>query len=70
MEDEIRRSGTEWTIVRPPKLVNKALTGRYRTCVGANVPRGYSVSRADVAHAMLEMLDDPATVRQAVGIAY
>src|SRR6266508_6534966 len=23
MEDEIRRSSTEWTVVRPPKLVNK-----------------------------------------------
>jgi putative NADH-flavin reductase len=70
MEDEIRRSATEWTIVRPPKLVNRPLTGRYRTCVGGNVPRGYSISRADVAHAMLAALDDPATVRQAVGIAY
>ena len=27
MEDEIRRSATQWTIVRPPKLVNKPLTG-------------------------------------------
>ncbi len=70
MEDEIRRSTTEWTIVRPPKLVNKPLTGAYRTCVGGNVPRGYSISRADVAHAMLAALDDPATVKQAVGIAY
>ena len=70
MEDEIQRSATEWTIVRPPKLVNKPLTGRYRTRVGGNVPRGYSISRADVAHAMLAMLDDPAMVKQAVGIAY
>ena len=70
MEDEIRRSATEWTIVRPPRLVDKPLTGTYRTAVGGNVPRGYSVGRADVAHAMLEMLDDPATIRQAVGIAY
>jgi putative NADH-flavin reductase len=70
MEAEIRRSATEWTIVRPPKLVNKPLTGNYRTVVGANVPRGYSISRADVAHLMLAVLDDPATLRQAIGIAY
>jgi uncharacterized protein YbjT (DUF2867 family) len=70
MEDEIRNSGTQWTIVRPPKLVNKPLTGKYRTVVGANVPRGYSISRADVAHLMLAVLDDPATLRQAIGIAY
>ena len=70
MEDEIRHSPTEWTIVRPPKLVNKPLTGTYRTVVGGNVPRGYSISRADVAHLMLAALDDPATLRQAIGIAY
>src|SRR5215211_1085557 len=70
MEDEIRRSATEWTIVRPPRLVNKPLSGEYRTVVGANVPRGYSISRADVAHLMLAALDDPAMLGQAVGIAY
>src|SRR4051794_2993500 len=60
MEDEIRRSATKWTVVRPPKLVNKPPTGTYRTVVGGNVPRGYSISRADVAHAMLAVLDNPA----------
>lgn len=70
MEDEIKRSPMDWTVVRPPKLVNKPLTGAYRTCVGGNVPRGSSISRADVAHLMLAVLDDPATIRQAVGIAY
>jgi uncharacterized protein YbjT (DUF2867 family) len=70
MEDEIRRSATEWTVVRPPRLVNKPLTGKYRTVVGGNVPRGYSISRADTAHLMLAVLDDPATLTQAVGVAY
>jgi uncharacterized protein YbjT (DUF2867 family) len=70
MEDEIRRSTTEWTVVRPPKLADRPLTGTYRTCVGGNVPRGYAISRADVAHAILAALDDPATLGQAVGVAY
>lgn len=70
MEDAIRRSATQWTIVRPPKLVNKPLTGNYRTVVGGNVPRGYSISRADVAHAMLAAVHDPATLNQPIGIAY
>jgi uncharacterized protein YbjT (DUF2867 family) len=70
MEDEIRRSATEWTIVRPPRLVNKPLTSKYRTVVGGNVPRGYAISRADVADLMLAALGNPATVRQAIGIAY
>jgi uncharacterized protein YbjT (DUF2867 family) len=70
MEDEIRHSTTAWTIVRPPKLFNKPLTGIYRTSVGGNVPRGYSISRADTAHAMLAVLDDQSTIGQAVGVAY
>jgi putative NADH-flavin reductase len=69
MEDEIRRSTTEWTIVRPPKLTNKPLSGKYRTIVGGNVPRGYTISRADVAHLMLRVLEQPETIKQAIGIA-
>jgi putative NADH-flavin reductase len=70
MEVDIRSSATDWTILRPPKLVNSPLTTTYRTAVGANVPRGYSISRADAAHAMLAALQDPATIRQPLGIAY
>src|SRR5438132_20277 len=55
---------------RPPKLNSKALTGRYRTVVGGTVSRGYLISRADVAHLMLAVLDDPATICQPVGVAY
>ncbi|KAF4407826.1 MULTISPECIES: NAD(P)-dependent oxidoreductase [Streptomyces] len=70
MEEEIRRSGTAWTVVRPPKLTDKPVTGVYRTAVGAIVPRGGTISRADLAHAMLAVLDDPATVGRTVGVAY
>ena len=70
MEQEIASSPTDWTVVRPPKLNDKPLTGQYRTRTGGNVPRGYSVGRADVAHLMLAVLDDPATIGQPVGIAY
>jgi putative NADH-flavin reductase len=70
MEAALQASNTAWTVVRPPKLVDKPVTGRYRTALGANVARGVSISRADVAHLMLTALDQPATVRQAVGVAY
>jgi uncharacterized protein YbjT (DUF2867 family) len=69
MEDDIRRSATHWTVVRPPKLTDKPLSGRYRTAINANIPHGYTISRADVAHAMLAMLDDPATIGKAIGLA-
>ncbi|MFD5323935.1 NAD(P)-dependent oxidoreductase [Streptomyces sp. NPDC127092] len=70
MEAELAASATDWTSVRPPKLTNKRLTGRYRKAVGGNPSRGRMIGRADVAHAMLAMVDDPATVKQGVGVAY
>jgi putative NADH-flavin reductase len=69
LEDLVRASGTDWTIVRPPNLTNAPLTGRYRTAVDANVPRGKSIGRADVAHCMLATVDDPALFGHALGVA-
>jgi putative NADH-flavin reductase len=70
MEDILDASGLDWTVVRPPRLTNGPLTGNYRTAVDRNIRRGLTISRADVAHLMLGMLDRPETVRQAVRIAY
>ncbi|MCT9087508.1 NAD(P)H-binding protein [Streptomyces sp. ASQP_92] len=69
MEDVLRASTLDWTALRPPRLNDKALTGRYRTEVGRNVRGGGIISRADVAHCMLEVLDDPSTFRQTVGLS-
>ncbi|MFC6019447.1 NAD(P)-dependent oxidoreductase [Plantactinospora solaniradicis] len=69
MEDMLRDSDLDWTVVRPPKLTDKPPTGTYRTAYGQNLPRGAVVPRADVAHYMLRALDQPETIRQAVGIA-
>ena len=69
MEDILADSGLDWTAVRPPRLTGKPLTGTYRTAVGQNVRGGWFVSRADVAHFMLQALGRPGTVGQAIGIA-
>jgi putative NADH-flavin reductase len=70
MEALLQSGDIDWTVVRPPRLVDKPLSGEYRTVVGANVARGSRISRADVAHLMLETLTVPETIRQAVGVAY
>jgi putative NADH-flavin reductase len=70
MESDLAASSADWTAVRPPKLTNKQGTGQYRKVVGGTPSRGRSLARADVAHAMLSMIDDPATVKQGVGVAY
>jgi putative NADH-flavin reductase len=70
MEDVLRDSGLDWTVVRPPRLIDKPMTGQYRTTYGQNLRRGLSISRADVAHLMLQTLDHPESVKQTVGVAY
>jgi putative NADH-flavin reductase len=69
MEGELELSGTDWTVVRPPRLSNAPAKGSHRRAIGGNVPNGFLISRADVAHAMVAALRDPATVGQAVGVA-
>ena len=69
MEDILHDSDLDWTISRPPRLTDKPLTGVYRTAYGQNLRGGSHVSRADVAHHMLQVLDQPETIKQAIGIA-
>jgi putative NADH-flavin reductase len=69
MEDVLRSSGLDWTVIRPPRLTDGPLSGRYRTAIGQNLRRGLLVSRADVAQLMLRALDRPETVGQVIGIA-
>jgi len=69
MEDIVRDSCLDWTIVRPPRLTNKVLTGTYRTAYGRNLPGGVTISRANVGHLMLRVLKEPETINQVIGIA-
>ena len=69
MEDVLRGSDLDWTAVRPPRLTGKPVTGRYRTAYGQNIRGGVFLSRADVAHYMLRVLENPETFGQTVGIA-
>lgn len=71
MERELmRRSDLDWTIVRAAILTNGPPTGRYRTAVGDVVPRGLRISRADLAHFLLEVAETGAYIRQRVALAY
>ena len=70
LEEQVRAGATDWTLVRPPQLLDEPLTGSYRTALNVNLRKGSRIGRADVAHAMLAMVDDPATVKQGVSVAY
>ncbi|WP_326555294.1 NAD(P)-dependent oxidoreductase [Micromonospora sp. NBC_01813] len=70
MEDVLRDSGLDWTVSRPPRLLDRRLRRRYRTAYEQNVRGGAFISRADVAHHMLDVLDQPETIHRIIGIAY
>jgi putative NADH-flavin reductase len=69
MEDILRDSDRDWTVIRPPQLKDKPLSGTYRTAPEQNLRGGTLISRANVAHLMLRVIEQPETIRQAVGIA-
>lgn len=67
-EEEVRRSGLDWTIMRPPRLTGQPPAGHYRTAIDRNLRREYAISRDDLAACMLGLLDDPASVHKHVTV--
>jgi|SRR5215469_6493227 len=68
MENVFESSRLDWTIVRPPRLTDKALTGKYRVREDHLPPLGFTISRADVADFVLKAVEDPNTVRKIIGV--
>jgi putative NADH-flavin reductase len=57
-EQVIRRSGLEWTIVRPGLLTSGPATGRYRALTEPASWRAGTISRADVADFLVRQIAD------------
>jgi uncharacterized protein YbjT (DUF2867 family) len=70
MENVIRQSGLDWTIVRPARLVNRPGTGRYRVRPDFPPPHGRTIARADVAHFIAAALTENAWLHDAPAVAY
>jgi uncharacterized protein YbjT (DUF2867 family) len=70
MEDVIRASGLDWTLVRATRLVNRPGTGRYRVSPDYPPPGGGKISRADVAHFIVAVLTEDGWPRAAPALAY
>jgi uncharacterized protein YbjT (DUF2867 family) len=70
MENVIRKSGLDWTLVRATRLVNRPGTGRYRVSPDFPPPDGRTIARADVAHFIAAALTENAWLHAAPAIAY
>jgi putative NADH-flavin reductase len=69
MEDLVRSSTLDWTILRPPMLTDGRRTTTYRTAIDRNVRGGIRLSRADLADGILRALGDPASIHATIAIA-
>lgn len=70
MEKAVKESGINYTIIRPPQLVNKPVTGHYRIAVNHFLKNGLKISRADVAHFILNHINDTASYKATAEIGY
>ncbi len=70
MEDILKESEADWTIVRPPRLLNGSKTGKYRIAVNKFLQRMSTLNRSDLADFMLKHLDDKNTFKSKVEISY
>jgi putative NADH-flavin reductase len=69
MEAIIKRSDVDWTIVRPPRLTHEPVTGTYREAVNTILDDPRTISRANVAHYIINKLWDPGAIKATVEIA-
>ena len=70
MEQVVRASDLDWTLVRPTRLVNRGFTGTYRTAPDYAPPGGRTISRADVAHFIVLALEQDSWLAGAPALAY
>ncbi|MFC9973973.1 NAD(P)-dependent oxidoreductase [Spirillospora sp. NPDC127200] len=68
-ERRVRAGGLDWTIVRPPQLTDKPAQGAYRRATDLNVRGGLRITRADLAAALLDLLDEDASIGHVVSVA-
>ena len=67
-EEIVRATSVDWTIARPPRLLNTA-DEVYRSLPGALPARGRSISFRAVAAFMLDAIESHTHVHQIVGLA-
>ncbi|MHA6630712.1 NAD(P)-dependent oxidoreductase [Pseudonocardia sichuanensis] len=69
MEEVVRASDLDWTIVLPPQLTDGPRTGAVRRRVGANVRGSYRLARADLAAAVLDAVGDDGVRHASLSVA-
>jgi putative NADH-flavin reductase len=69
MEHEFVSSELDWTMVRPPRLTNGIASRKCRVRIDHLPQGGFLIARSDVAHFMLNEVEQGTHVRQIVGVS-
>jgi putative NADH-flavin reductase len=69
MEALLRGSELDWICLRPPRLVSKKATRRYRLDASRPLPKARSITCADLATALLDSLTRPELYRRVAYVA-
>jgi putative NADH-flavin reductase len=68
MEDALRNSNAAWTIVRPPRLVQRSGLRGFRVALATQPKGAGSMGYGDLAACMLDIVERRAYVREIVGV--
>ncbi len=68
MEQIVKASALDWTILRAPMLTNGRRTGKYMVAINRHLSRSFKISRADLAEYIVSQIDSQATARSVVEI--
>ncbi len=70
MEKNVKESGLNWTIMRPPRLTDGPVTGAYRVSINNILNNSLSISRADVADFMIKNIRNEEIYQKTIEIGY
>lgn len=70
MENIIKQSDRDWTIMRPPRLTDGDYTGQIQWAINKHLTKGWYISRADLAAYMLGHLTDSSTYCGWIDVAH
>ena len=70
MENILKDSGLNWTVIRPSRLLNSLKTGKYRTSINKNPIKPSAISRKDLADYIFHHLFDEKIYKSKVEISY
>jgi putative NADH-flavin reductase len=70
MENKLKSSNLNYTVVRAPKLTDGKKTGKYREVTQQPLRKIPTISRADLADYMLKSINEPKSYQSIIEVAY